>query len=217
MTPGEEANQRYGDITSIFVFHLIALAAAIMTTSIIGQEVEQRTIVYILTRPVSRWKLLLMRYLAAVTTVAVIGLVCVLLLSIVMFGNPLSNDLLVPDIMAIVLGAFAYSAFCLLVSLLIVRSMIVCVLFILVWETAVPNMPGDLYRISIFSYMEGIAQHPLAEGSKGSIAFFSGNIGDNVLSAGSSYPVLIIVTTALVAISLFWFTRFEYVPREDAE
>ncbi|HEY3782676.1 MAG TPA: ABC transporter permease [Fimbriimonadaceae bacterium] len=213
----ETDTQRYADLTSIFTFHLVALAAAIMTTSIIGQEVEQKTIVYILTRPVSRWKLLLMRYLGAVTVVSLIGILCSLLLSAAVFGgNPLGNSLLVPDIMAIILGAFAYSAFCLLVSLLIVRSMIVCILFILAWETTVPNMPGDLYRLSIYSYMQAIAQHPAVTDNRGT-AFLSGDLGNNFLQPSTGYPVLIIVSVILIAFSLWWFTIFEFVPREDSD
>jgi ABC-2 type transport system permease protein len=214
---GENVTQRYADLSAMFVFHLVALASAILTTSIIGQEVEQKTIVYILTRPVSRWKLLLMRYLAACTVVSGIGILTAVLLSATVFGgNPFANSLLLSDIAAIILGAFAYSGFCLVVSLLLVRSMIVCILFILAWETSVPNLPGDLYRLSIFSYMQAIAQHPAVTDSKGA-AFLSGSLGNNLLQPSTGYPVLIVISVILTAFSLWWFTRFEYVPREDAE
>src|SRR5207253_480011 len=58
---------QYASVSEMLVFHVLALASAIFSTAIVGQEVEQKTIVYLLTRPVSRWKLLLARYLASAT------------------------------------------------------------------------------------------------------------------------------------------------------
>ena len=66
---------RYAMVSSMLVFRLLALMSAIFTTAIVTQEVEQKTIVYLLTRPVPRWKLLLMRYLASVLVVAVISII----------------------------------------------------------------------------------------------------------------------------------------------
>src|ERR1044072_4020259 len=73
--------QQYTTVSQIFVFHVLALVSAIYTTAIVSQEVEQKTIVYLLTRPVSRWKLLITRYLASATVVALLGILGVLLVS----------------------------------------------------------------------------------------------------------------------------------------
>jgi ABC-2 type transport system permease protein len=207
--------QMYADLSSLLVFHLAPLAAAIMVTSIVGQEVEQKTIVYLLTRPISRWKLLLSRYMAACTAVSIVVVLAALALSTVIFGNPLNNDLLKGDVIALILGTFCYGALFLAFSLLVVRSMIPCMLFF-VWEVSVPNMPGDIYRLSIFSYMQGIAQHPVADQQKG-VAFLTGSLSNNLLMPSTSYPCLIGAIVLLTAGSLWWFSRFEYVPREDAD
>src|SRR5579862_2912550 len=65
-----DRQEQYTGVSSMLVFHVEALASAIFSTAIISQEVEQKTIVYLLTRPVSRWMLLIMRYLASATVVA---------------------------------------------------------------------------------------------------------------------------------------------------
>src|ERR1022692_2459241 len=62
--PGQTRIAQYASVSSIFVFHILALMSAIISSSIHSQEVEQKTIVYLLTRPIPRWKLLLFRYLA---------------------------------------------------------------------------------------------------------------------------------------------------------
>jgi ABC-2 type transport system permease protein len=213
---GATAEDSYANVSSIFVYHILALTSAIFTTAIISQEVEQKTIVYLLTRPVPRWKLVTLRYLASSIVVAVIGMFCAVLASIGAFHGITNNPLLVKDCVALVVGAFAYGALFLLISLMFNRAMIICLLFAFGWETAVPNMPGQMYYLSIFSYLQGIAQHPSAGNNK-LLALLTGGAGDNTLTANASYAVMAIFVCALVAGSAWWFTNFEYLPREDAE
>lgn len=208
--------QRYGDLSSMLIFRIVALSAAIYVTSIIGQEVEQKTIVYLLTRPIERWKLLLTRFLAAATSVALIGLIAALLLSAVLLhGNPFANELLGRDSVAIVLGSLEYGALFLMVSLLSSRAMMICIVFSFGWEWAIPNLPGDLYRLSVSSYMEAIAQHPMPADKK--TALLAGTLGTNLITTSSAYAVMGIVTIAVLGLALWWFTHYEYVPREDTE
>jgi ABC-2 type transport system permease protein len=213
---GISPEDAYANVSSIFVFHILALASAIFTTAIISQEVEQKTIVYLLTRPVPRWKLITLRYLASALVVSVVGILCAVFASVGAFHSLSANPLLVKDCTAIIVGAFAYGALFLLVSLMFNRAMIICLLFAFGWETAVPNMPGQMYYLSIFSYLQGIAQHPSAGNNK-LVALLTGAAGDNTLTASTSYMVMVAMVVALVVGGAWWFTNFEYLPREDAE
>jgi ABC-2 type transport system permease protein len=211
-----DAADSYANVSSIFVFHILALASAIFTTAIISQEIEQKTIVYLLTRPVSRWKLMTIRYLASVIVVSVVGILSTILASVGAYHGSGSNPLLVKDCIACVVGAFAYGALFLMVSLMFNRAMIICLLFAFGWETAVPNMPGQMYLLSIYSYLQGIAEHPSSGGNK-LLSLLSGSNGDNTLSASTSYMAMTGFVVVLIAFSAWWFTKFEYLPREDAE
>jgi ABC-2 type transport system permease protein len=213
---GATADEAYSNVSSVFVYHILALASAIFTTAIISQEVEQKTIVYLLTRPVARWKLIAIRYAASSIVVGVLGICCAIGASIGAFHSLGGNALLAKDCVAIMVGAFAYGALFLFVSLIFNRAMIVCLLFAFGWETAVPNMPGQMYYLSVYSYLQGIAQHPSAGGNK-LLALLTGSAGDNTLTATTSYMVMGLMVGALVVLSAWWFTNFEYLPREDAE
>ncbi len=219
LSPDSTQADQYGQVSSILVFRMLALASAIYTTAIISQEVEQKTIVYLLTRPVSRGTLLLTRYLASVVVVAAIGIVSAWVLSIAVYhGNGLANPLLIKDIEALCVGALAYGSLFLFVSLLFNRSMLICLLFIFGWETSVPNMPGELYRLSVFSYLQSIAEHPQnPDLGKNLMSFVSGTLGTNVVSSGTAVTTMVVLTIVGIVASAWWFTRFEYVPREDAE
>jgi len=209
---------RYTAVSQMLVFHVLALSSAIFSTAIVSQEVEQKTIVYLLTRPVTRWKLLLARYCASATVVSVLGILGAFLVSFGIYqGHPFTNTLLWRDVMSLIFGAFAYGALFLMVSLLINRAMIVCLLFAFGWETIVPKMPGEMYRLSIYSHILAIADHPSTQSNNPLVNLITGTFSANTITPAGAYITLFAVTVILTALSAAWFTHFEYVPREDAE
>ncbi|MGV3618041.1 MAG: ABC transporter permease [Fimbriimonas sp.] len=208
---------QYASVSSMLVFRLLALASAIFTTAILSQEVEQRTIVYLLTRPVPRWRLLLTRYVASVIVVTIVGAFAAVVTSIGAYGPGfMNNPLLGRDILALAVGALAYGALFLFVSLLFNRALIICALFAFGWESSIPNLPGDLYRLSVFSYLQAIAEHPTSGGG-GVLSLLSGTAGSAAITKGQAFMVLGLMVAGLLAVSAWWFTHFEFVPREDAE
>src|ERR1043166_6556173 len=88
----------YTAVSGMLLFHVLALSSAVYTTAVVSQEVEQKTIVYLLTRPIPRCELVIFRYLASVTVVALLGIASILLVSLATYrGQFLSNPLLAKD------------------------------------------------------------------------------------------------------------------------
>jgi ABC-2 type transport system permease protein len=217
LEPDSSASTQYANVSAMLIFRLLALASAIFTTAIVSQEVEQRTIVYLLTRPVPRWKLLVVRYLASVVIVSLLGIASAVFATGGAFHGLAGNALLGNDIVALIAGAFAYGALFLFISLIFNRSMLVCLLFAFGWETSVPNMPGSMYNLSILSHLQALAQHPEDAEKNKVLGLASGTLATNTISPERAWVVLGILTVGLVVLSAWWFTNFEYVPREDAE
>ena len=72
----------------IFGFVLVILSV-VFSTGVIAQDIEQKTIMYLLTRPVPRWRILLTKFAAAaLVTTGAAWLSCVLL-AVVVFGTSL--------------------------------------------------------------------------------------------------------------------------------
>ena len=219
MNKESSASDRYSAVSYMLVFRILGLSAALFATANVSAEVEQRTIVYLLTRPVPRWLLLVTRYFAAVTVVAVISVVAAFAVSLAAYGgHPLGNSLLGKDILALVLGSFAYSGAFVLVSVVFPsRAMIISLLYVFGWEWLVPNMPGRMYELSIFSHLQAIAQHPTQATGSGLLTFLASMTGTNTLPESVSAAVLVLIPVVGVAAAAWWFTHFEFVPREDAE
>jgi hypothetical protein len=72
----------YGALASLLVFgFVLPILAVVFGTGAISQEMEQRTIVYLLTRPVARWRILLIKYLAAWLAISLTGILAMLVLA----------------------------------------------------------------------------------------------------------------------------------------
>jgi hypothetical protein len=78
-------------------------------------------------------------------------------------------------------------------------------------------MPGDLYWLSINSYLSSICQRPADKGPKNVIDALGGMLGNNSIAPNTAWTVLIVFSLFCLTLGAWWFTHFEYVPREDAE
>jgi hypothetical protein len=125
------------------------------------------------------------------------------------------RTLLYHDLGAIVAGSAAYVALFTLVSLFVNKPMVPCLLFAFVWETAVPDMPGDLYRLSISGYLTSIAHRPTMEFKNGALDALAGLLGVNVISSTAAWAGMIGFTLFCLAFGAYWFRTFEYIARED--
>jgi hypothetical protein len=72
----------YNSLASTIVYgFLLVILSLVFCTGVITQEMEQKTIVYLLTRPVARWRIVLIKYLAAVLGISLMLAAATLLLA----------------------------------------------------------------------------------------------------------------------------------------
>jgi ABC-2 type transport system permease protein len=217
LTTGMSPQAAYNQVSAVLVYRVLALTAAIFSTAVVSQEVEQKTIVYLLTRPISRQTLLLARSLAAATVVVAIGWLLAIGVSFAVFGARIGdNAMLVKDLIALGVGALAYTSLFVLLTLWINRAMIVCILFAFGWETMIPNLQGDIYYLSIYKYLETISERPSLE-SSGPIGALAAQLSTNQMTTQTAWVALVLMIAAFTVVAGWWFTHYEYVPREDAE
>lgn len=206
----------YASMSGMFVFRVGALIAVVLSGYAVSQEVEQKTIVYLLTREVPRWKLYVFRGLAiACTTFLLTTLCCILVAAIGCGINPM-QAVVFRDLSALLIGSFAYTALFMFISLLLNKSMVVCLLYAFAWETAVPNMRGSTFYLAIASYMKSVAQHKATE-AETMLRVLSGSMSDQVISKVVVWIAMPLFVIGVGALGAWWFTTHEYIPREDGE
>jgi ABC-2 type transport system permease protein len=210
----------YATMSSLLLFRLLPLASAIFSSAVLSQEIEQKTIVYLLTRPIPRPVFLVMRTLASALVVFIVTALAALGLSAAVYGGlGLQNPYFWRDLVAIGVGSLAYGTLFVLISLIVNRSMIVSLLFAFAWETSVPSMPGSIFLLSISTHLTAIAQRPSSGATtKGNFLTAVANaLGTNTLSPDVGWVCMIGLILFCGTFGAWWFSRFEYMPREDAE
>lgn len=200
----------------IFGFILVVLAV-VFGTSVVAQEVEQKTIVYLLTHAVPRWRILLVKFLAALLAIVVAVWIASLFLAICTFGiGQLAQSRLGRDLVVLVVGGLAYGSLFLLLSTLVARPLIYGLLFAFGWETWVPNLPGDFQRLSLMTYLRVLAPHPQPQSDTVDLSSLLASLNPTSIAMPLAWKVLVVVVAICLAAAIFTFSQREYAPR-DAE
>jgi len=188
----------------VFGFVLVIMAV-VYGTGVIAQEIEQKTIVYLLTRPVPRWRILLNKLVAVVIGTTAVVWLSAILLALVTYGpKGLIQSRLPVDLAILPIGALAYCALFLLAAVQFNRALIIGLVFAFGWETWVPYMPGNFNKLSLMTYLRILAPH-------------ADNAAPVTISVAMAWVVLFSVIVFGLAAACFVFSTREYAPREDAE
>jgi ABC-2 type transport system permease protein len=205
----------YGLLVRLIVYRVVALAAAMFTTVVISQEIEQKTIVYLVTRTVPRNALIFSRGLAAVAAVTLMSWISLILVGLVLLGpSMLTSGMFWMDMFIMLLGAVAYASLFIFITLIMNRAMLLILIFTFVWEAFVPYLKGDMYLLTVNTYMSVLAQHPDKAKLMAVTAMQSDSAGVNPVFA---WIILPLVGVGFLILSGWWFSKFQYLPREDAE
>ncbi len=144
-----------------FFFQLfIQLLALFFGSAIIADEKERKTLIYLITSPVSRFSILsgkLVSNLASAFFVYSVGISLLLSLTYSKYlFSPLYFRRLFQLNLSGYLSIFAYMSLFLLLSLVLKKSTIVGLVFIFGWEYIAMFIPGSAQKLTIFHYVRSI-------------------------------------------------------------
>jgi ABC-2 type transport system permease protein len=132
---------------------VLPVTSLIVGTGVLGSEIDDGTIIHILTKPLARRDIILAKLLVAAGVSAVAAAVPLFVTGVladnVHFGLALA--------IAAVIGAVAYSAVFLLLSLLTRRPVLLGLVYILVWEGLLGRFVSGTRVLSIEQYVIAIA------------------------------------------------------------
>ncbi len=117
----------------LIITTVLPLTSVLLGTSVLGDELEDGTIIYLLTKPVQRWLILLPKVAAAwlLTTVLVIASLFVSVM-IVLGGD--GGSIVLGFGVAAAVGALAYAVVFTLLSIVTSRALIAGLIIVFIWE-----------------------------------------------------------------------------------
>jgi ABC-2 type transport system permease protein len=201
----------------VWVFYLrfaVPVLAVFYGTALMADEVEDKTITYLFSRPIPRGAVLLGKYLAyLVCTVAVVlpSIVLVYLLIMSRPGGSLAGGFLdlVKDLVVVVLGLATYGALFAWIGAQFKRPLLTGLAFVFAWEPAILVVPGYLRRFSVAYYLQGLV--PQAMPTDDSTVSLLTSLFREFPSPATSLFWLAGITAVTLWLAMRTVTRREYV------
>jgi ABC-2 type transport system permease protein len=138
-------------------------------TALIADEVEDKTITYLFTRPIPRGAVLVGKYLAFLMSTLLVVLPSVVLvwLLIVPIRGSLGASFidLVKDLAILAVGFAVYGSLFAFVGAKFKRPLMIALFFVFAWENAAVLFPGYMRRFTIAHYLQGLVPHAMPSDS----------------------------------------------------
>lgn len=141
--------QRYG------VGTLLPLVALIVTTGVLGTEIDDGSIVFVLSKPISRPVILRTKLAVAIGLGVVFAAVPVLAAGLIMVEG--ADNMAVGFTIGALAGVVAYSAIFLLINVLTRHAVVVGLLYALVWEGLVGGFVPGARELSVQQWALSLA------------------------------------------------------------
>jgi len=199
-------------IWAFFVKFSVPVLGVFYGTSLVADEVEDKTITYLFTRPIAREAVLIGKYLAylACTIFVVLpAIVLVWILVIPMGGSLGANFLdLVKDLGIVAIGLAVYGAVFAFIGAYFKRPLLIGLVFIFGWEQTIVAFPGSFKLFSVAYYLQGLVPHAMPNDSFASMmqALFR-----ETPSLTSSLAWLTIILVVFLGLAARIVARREYV------
>jgi hypothetical protein len=156
----------------IWAFYLrfsVPVLGVFYGTSLMADEVEDKTITYLFTRPIPRAAVLLGKYLAylACTVFVVLPSIVIVWLLIIPIGGRLGENFvdMVKDLGLLAVGLAVYGAVFAYIGAAVRRPLLAGLLFVLFWEPTMLALPGYLKRFTVAYYLQGLVPQAMPNDS----------------------------------------------------
>lgn len=142
----------------LFASTLLPLAALVLSTAALGDEIEDRTLPYLTLKPMSRLRIVLEKYLGTMLITVPLAWVALLTVWLVASWGYLDDtrDMVLPMLIGGLAGIAGFSALFLLISLYAQRALLIGIFYVFVWEATLSQFLTGIRSISIRHYMQSI-------------------------------------------------------------
>ena len=209
----------YSQIVNRMVFlFILTLLSVVHGTGALSREIEGRTIVYLLTRPMPRWRILLAKAISAWIVVSVTAGLASVFLALSLFGFHMGPYLL-RDLVILSVGAAAYTALFVLLSALLTRqlfALLLALFFAVGWENLISRLPGGFARLSVMAHLQVLAPHlkdAVEEGADATSQLLT--FDPAVITTFQAWLAMSLTLVIALGLALIVFSYREYSPREE--
>jgi ABC-type transport system involved in multi-copper enzyme maturation permease subunit len=196
----------------LYLRFIVPVLGVFYGTSLMADEVEDKTITYLFTRPIPRGAVLIGKYLAymACTGFVVLPSVVVVYLLIVPMQGSLGSSFpdLLKDLALLAIGLAVYGAVFAFVGARFKRPLLIGLIFIFAWEQGALMVPGYLKRFTVAYYIQGLVPHAMPSNS---IVSLAQGIFREIPTLGTTVFWLAVIWALSLGFGAWIVARKEYV------
>ena len=196
-------------IMGFYLQFLILILALFFGTSVCSEELENKTLTYLTTRPVPKSAIILGKYAAYTTLIIIMTLTGVLVSFIILNIDQLLNlsiyTVLLRDAGVLSLGLMCYTAFFTFVGTFLKKSIMFGLIFSFGWENVIQYFPGSTQKFAIVHYLKSL----LPRTTSGRFSFLLFRLEPT--SPFNAVLMLFIITAVFLALACVMFSYKEYI------
>ncbi|MCC6382527.1 MAG: ABC transporter permease [Dehalococcoidia bacterium] len=196
--PADWASNRL--MAQIIVAALLPLAALIFGTAALGSEIDDGTAVYLLAKPIPRWRVVVSKLVVAWLVTVAFVLMATVVAGVLALAGEGHALVVVGFAVAVIAGALAYCTVFLALSVATSRAFLAGLVYVFIWEGLVTGLFEGTRVLSIREYTLGLA---------GWIASLSPKTFEPELAGGQSLVLLAIVCLVAGWVGVRLLQRFE--------
>jgi ABC-2 type transport system permease protein len=184
-------------LDTLVVRFVMPLLALIVGTSVLGSEIEDGTAVYLMVKPIARWRIVIAKAIVAVGLTAILVVPAVIVTALLLGGRGDTTTTMVAFAVACLAGGSAYAVAFLALSVFTTRAFLIGLAYVLIWEGVLAGLLEGTKFLSIRQATLGIA------------AALGVDLSDDPLGPAISVLVIAVVLVGGLALASWRLTRFE--------
>jgi ABC-2 type transport system permease protein len=153
---GQDESTASGVLGGLALGTMVPLVGLVAGTGAIGPEIDDGSIIYLLAKPLPRWKIIISKLTVAVAVTVVLAAVPMWISGVILFGT--YENLALGYTVAAVVAGVAYSAIFLLLGVVTRHAVVVGLMYSLLWETIVGGYVPGAKTLSVHQWSLSVAQ-----------------------------------------------------------
>ena len=183
---------------------VLPLSCLILGTAAIGREIEDGTVLYLLTKPLARLQIVGAKFTAAALLAIAFIVPATALAGFIAIQGVAEGGIVVGFTAAVALGILAYTALFVLISVVTSRALLASLAYVFVWEALVTRLFSATSYLSIRHYCLGIAD-------------FIADVSADDFQAKLGVEALVLVVAVTIGAIFFAVRRLETLEVTESE
>lgn len=201
-------------LTLLYFPRVNLFVALFLGCAALGEEIDGRTLPYLLVRPIPRAALLLGRWLAGTVNAGALLTGAFVVTYGVTVGQMGVQALVVDlpvlgwSLVALWIGVAAYCAFFVLLTIVVKWPLMIGIALLFLWEEWAASMPGSMAHYTLLHHLYSLLAHWTGEPTYQSLA---SPHGDRLLTTQQSLQVIVGFAAVSLALALARFRKRPYL------